>query len=525
MLRSLATSAVALIAAAAPALSEVTPTQAWENLNRYYQDFGYQVTTGGKDEAGDTLTVTDTVLTMQGEAGTTSVTIPQMTFQQTGDAKVRAVFTEDVTFESNFTLPAPEGEGEGEDGGEAVEMSMTGLFSAPGNEMLISGSEEDMLYEYSYPTASFEITIPATADSPEVPITGTLTDLRGTQRNVRGSDGAESTFDATASELTVHLHAESPEDASAGPGMLSLQMEMTDLATKGVAAVPAQTFDMSTQMAQALAAGFKVDGTLSFGGLTGSFDFSGLDAETGAPKEASGSFGTGASEYGFAMSVDGMRYDGKSVDQTFEITVSDLPFPISYAVKESSGGILMPLNGKDEPQPFRLAYALSGLTLSDGIWGLLDPTGQLPRDPADLTIDVEGETLLTRDLTDPALNQPQTDAEGMPAGPDLPFQPQNLKINRIALNAAGASAEISGALDFGDHPDQPVGRIEGSFQGVNGLLDKLVAMGLLPQEQMMGARMMLAMFARPVEGEADKLATELEFREGGQIFANGQQVK
>ena len=37
-------------------------------------------------------------------------------------------------------------------------------------------------------------------------------------------------------------------------------------------------------------------------------------------------------------------------------------------------------------------------------------------------------------------------------------------------------------------------------------------------------RMMLAMFTQPGES-SDSLASEIEFREGGQIFANGQQIK
>ena len=71
----------------------------------------------------------------------------------------------------------------------------------------------------------------------------------------------------------------------------------------------------------------------------------------------------------------------------------------------------------------------------------------------------------------------------------------------------------------------PFGTVEGSFTGVNGLLDKLVSMGLLPQEQVMGARMMIAMFARPAEDNPEQLNTTLELREDGSIFANGQQVK
>jgi len=59
---------------------------------------------------------------------------------------------------------------------------------------------------------------------------------------------------------------------------------------------------------------------------------------------------------------------------------------------------------------------------------------------------------------------------------------------------------------------------------VNGLIDKLAAAGLVPQEQVQGFRMMLAMFAKPADG-ADSLVSEIEFREGGQVFANGQQIK
>ena len=54
----------------------------------------------------------------------------------------------------------------------------------------------------------------------------------------------------------------------------------------------------------------------------------------------------------------------------------------------------------------------------------------------------------------------------------------------------------------------PVGEISGELTGVNALLDTLGAMGLIPQDQMMGARMMLAMFTRP-GAEAEQVTTEM----------------
>jgi hypothetical protein len=48
-------------------------------------------------------------------------------------------------------------------------------------------------------------------------------------------------------------------------------------------------------------------------------------------------------------------------------------------------------------------------------------------------------------------------------------------------------------------------------------------MGLLPEDQAMGFRMMLGMFTRPGAG-GDQVTSLIEFRDGG-IFANGQQLQ
>ena len=58
--------------------------------------------------------------------------------------------------------------------------------------------------------------------------------------------------------------------------------------------------------------------------------------------------------------------------------------------------------------------------------------------------------------------------------------------------------------------------------GGNTLMDKLVTMGLLSQDDVMGARMMLSMFANQT-GE-DELTSTLEFKDK-HFFANGQQLQ
>ena len=556
MIRSLATSAIALIAGAAPVLADITPTEAWESLTKNYTEFGYTVTTGKVDDAGNTLTITDAVLSMENEQGPTSITIPQITFSETGDAKVRAIIEGDVLLSSKFQMPdqaamdaaiaremaeqaeTPEEEASPGDTAEApaddattemkmVDVELTGTVTVPNNELLISGSPEDALYEYNYPVTTVNLNVPVASEADVVmPIKAEITDLKGTQRNVQG-ESAEQTFDMTATKVEVSSDWKMPESADQpGGGNVMFQMAMNNLASKGSMNAPAGEFDLATQLSQALTAGLNFDATAAFESIAGTFkvDTAAAGAENPA-KNAEGTFSGGAGDIAFKMSSDGMSYGGKAVDSKVEMTSSDLPFPITYSVAETSGDLTFPVQKGDQEQPFKLAYSLTGLTMGDQIWGLFDPNSVLPRDPASLAIDLEGDALVTMDIFDPSLSQPKVDANGMPVAPPVPFEPKNLKINRVALDAVGAKADLEGNLDFSQNPNDPTGKINGTFEGLNGLLDNLVKTGLVPQDQLMGARMMLGMFAKPVDGEKDKLQTEIEFQSGGKVFANGQQIK
>lgn len=524
MFRTLATSTVALIAGAAPLFADVTPAQVWDNLAKYYDKVGYEVVVGNRDDSGQTLTLSDVVVkTAQSEDYALVVTMPKVTLQQTGDAKVRTVFDQDITADFTGTLPeGAEGEGDGK-------TSFTMDFAMPGNQMLSSGTPDEMLHELNYPSIVMTLNIPEpqAAGNPN-PVTVTLTDLTGTQ-TTKVSGGTESVYDMAAASLGIAMSATSPDDGE-GSGALTSEITMSDLAMSGSMITPEGKVDLTNDMAAALNAGMKADGRFAMGTTTGHFDFTGT-GEDGAPRNGAGSFTAESGELSFAMSGEGITYEGKSGATQAEMTVPDLPFPLSYAVEGVTGAVTIPVSKSDQPQDFKLAYEIAGLTLADGIWDLFDQGRQLPRDPANLKIDLEGDALLSQDLLDPALaqtlEQQAQENPGTPPNPQeaMPFLPQTVKINRIALDAVGASADISGQLDLSQNPQEPVGEINGSFTGINGLLDKLIAMGLVPQEQAMGMRMMLAMFAKPVEGNADQLESKLEFREGGSIFANGQQVK
>lgn len=555
MFRLTATSVLALGLGAAPVLAEVTPAQVWENLQRYSADRGYAVTASVED-AGNTLTVRDAVFAMTGDDGSTRLTFPLMTLSQTGDARVRLVIDGDVAVNSTFPAPAPQDAGDGDgDGAEAgpdaaepADLAVDGTISAPGNEILVSGTPEDMLYEYTYPTVSVSLDIPAGPQGgATLPFTASLTDLAGSQRNVTGGE-VEATFDMAVAEAAMQIAGTVPPGPARDPdgnategngdgngavdgagdntggGSIDLQARLTDLTVKGGNAMPGQPLENGAQMTEALAAGMTVDAAVAYQALEGSFAMTG-QAEWGEDQTGNGTFATGPADLRMQLSANGMGYAGSAADTRIEMTLSEMSFPLSLAAQRTSADLLIPVLRADSAQPFRLAYTLEGVSFADGIWALFDPTGQLPRDPASLVVDLDGKATLTGNLFDPAPAQPGTDNGGAAVPPGPPFAPESVTVNRVALDAAGASAEITGSLDFGDNPAQPVGRLTGSFEGVNGLLDTLVTMGLVPQEQLMGVRMALTMFARPAEDNPDRLTSDIEFREGGAVFANGQQVR
>ncbi len=156
---------------------------------------------------------------------------------------------------------------------------------------------------------------------------------------------------------------------------------------------------------------------------------------------------------------------------------------------------------------------------------MFDPTAQLPRDPARLSLDLTASVESFIDLLDvEALMALETSEEA-------PAMVHGLTLKDLALEMVGASLKGQGAFTF-DNTDYdtfdgipaPDGAIDLELSGANGLLDTLVAMGLLPEEQAMGARMMMGLFAVPGVGD-DVLTSKIEVKPDGQILANGQRLQ
>lgn len=507
MFRSLSTSVIALVLGAAPVLADVTPAQVWDNLRQSYQDMGYQVQVGDEQSSGDSLTLSDiTLRSTDADAADARFTLPGMVLRQDG-GQVRSVVEGPMAVEMRDTDP------------DGEEMGFALMIEAPGNEIVSSGTPEEMEHRYTMPTLTMQGR--ALDQVNETPVTITVTDIQGRQTSSSTADGGtRQSTEATAASAEMTIEASGPSEVEALPDAtdsFAATVSIKDLAITGTSHAPGGEIDFAARPEEALAAGFAGQGTFTMGALTGRFQASTTDQE-GLGQDSEGSFGVASGTVAISISDTGLTYEADATDVEMRITSSEMPFPLAYAVEENSVRLAFPTVASQEEQPFALSYALKGLTLDDAIWQSFDPEGTLPRDPANLTLDLEGLAVLAQSFLNPDFAQSEET-------PEMPMSPRSLTINDLSLNAMGATAELDGQLTFGDDPSQPVGAITGTFSGINGLMDNLVTMGIVPQEQLMGARMMLAMFARPVEGQPDQLQTELKFVEGGSIYANGQQVK
>ena len=91
------------------------------------------------------------------------------------------------------------------------------------------------------------------------------------------------------------------------------------------------------------------------------------------------------------------------------------------------------------------------------------------------------------------------------------------------MSGKGAFTFDNSDLTTFDGMPRPTGALDLRLIGGNALLDKLVAMGLLPEDQALGARMMMGLFGR-MEGE-DTLTSKIEVTPEGAVLANGQRLR
>lgn len=473
--------------------AEVTAEDVWKGMTDYYTALGQTVTTGAQEMQGDTLVITDAVFASEVPEGSFTATFGEVRLRELGDGRVEVTLSNEVPIRM---LSKPQT-------GESVDMGMK--VTQSGLTMIVSGTPTDTSYEVSAPELAVGVD-GMSVDGNPVPLTLNLklTGSAGTYRMATEA-GRKLSSRMTSEKLDFEVAAQDPE----GKGDFSASGSLTGLSGTSDAMIP-DGVDM-TDMNAALQAGLAMSGDFAFSGGGYVMDFK--DETDTMHAQSTGGGGT----LSFRMSRDGLAYGGSGKDTAISMQVSALPMPIDVSLAETAFDIALPVSKAEAAQPFSALVKLVDLKVSDGLWEMFDPTSQLPRDPATLILDVAGAAKMAINIFDPK------EAETIAGSP--PGALESLDIREVKVSAVGAELTGKGAMTFDNSTGtpKPLGTVDMQLVGGNALIDKLVGMGLVPEDQAMGARMMMGLFAVPT-GE-DQLSSKIEFKDDGGIYANGQRIQ
>ncbi len=485
------------------AYADLTPDQVWKTWQDTASSMGQTITVGSQDKADGSLTLKNVTVTSSNKDATVKVAIPEIDMQTNDEGAVEVTLSESVPLTMHTEVP-----GEATTDGSTPKKSMSDVgmtLSNTGLTITVSGAPGDMTYavegdEFGVSLDSLvsdgkpiDMKAAMTVESPEGKSHVTGTDLRQ-------FDGSSS-----AASITFSLTANNPD----GKGTLKVEGNTGQFTSTSKGALPAKMD--STDFAAMLKAGLMLQNTASFGPVT-------YDASvTGGEKDMSSKGTVEQASFATEMDKDHLKYSTASKGTDIAVTSAALPVPVDVKIAETAFNLLMPVAKSDTSQDFALLTKIDGLAINEEVWGMVDPTAQLPHTPATLIVDLAGKAHWLFDIFDPAQQK---------APPAMPGKVEALTLNQLKVTAVGADLSGTGAVTFdnaGPVP-KPVGSVDLTLVGGNGVIDKLIAMGMLPKDQAMGARMMLGMFAKP--GTApDTLTSKIEFNADGSILANGQRIQ
>jgi hypothetical protein len=478
----------------------MTAAEVWQNWKDFATSTGQTVTTVSETMEGDTLVVSEASFVSAESEAEITVEIDEVRFKELGDGSV------EVTMSPTYPITI---DGTGTDGADnSMELTVT----QTNLRTVASGTPDNV----SYAITSDAIAVTTTSvmeggKAIPVNVTVTMNGAGGTYVMApRSTDLADLTSTFNATSMAVEVHADDQEIGS----KVDLSANIGAFATVMNGTFGAALMELDNPAA-AVAAGLAMDFGITYGPLSYSVDL----VENGAPTKINGKSDGGA--LGFAMDKSRMAFKGGGKGVQVKVSGAEIPFPeVMIAYAESAFDFSVPVTKSPDTQNFNLVTKLIGVTVSEDIWAMVDPTASIPRDPATVIIDTKGTARLDADLMDDAAMN-----SGTPPG-----ELQSLDIPALQLTIGGAEFTGKGALTF-DNTDKitfqgmpvPTGTIDLKLVGGNGLLDKLIAIGLIPEDQAMTGRMMMGMFARPGDGP-DTLTSTLEFKDKG-FFANGMQLQ
>lgn len=502
MIRALTcSSAIALVFVATAARADVTPQEVWASWQAMMTSAGQELTVGNTADSGSAIEVRDMLVTYKDQlGGSASLSFDKLVFSDNGDGTVTVDLPESYPLQMAFPTQ--------EDGPESLKVTI----NQPGAVAVAGGSATETSYTFTAPEVKVVLDEVVDQGGKVLDTTGdlTFTAMDGSYLVTKTGEtmGIDTSFAAKSAVVNILGGA----DEGGGTGVVTVSFADLAGTTKG----NFLNAELMANMAAALNAGFTLDTALSFGAMAMTVDVTEAQGPTKVVANAAG----GA--FNVAMDKTRLNYGTSLTGAKFTISGAEIPFPqVEVAFAESGFALAMPVTKSDTPQDFSFLTKLVDFTVSEDVWGLFDPAGTLARDPATFIVDLKGTGFWTQDIMDPEVQM---------EGAEPPGQLNSLDLTQVLAKAAGAEVSAVGGLTFDNvgaesfnTMPQPTGKITVGIKGVNQLVDNLIALGFLTEDDAMGFRMALAMFAKPGAGP-DELTSEIEFRDGG-VFANGQQVQ
>ena len=500
--RILATSSLIALCAG-PALADLTPADVWQDWKQRMEGVGHDITATTTQD-GDDLVISDIEMAMpMSDGGKVLLSMGSMRFM--------AQDADTVSFETPTTMHL-ELYDEGDSyayGTFDFTLTQTGAVNTA------TGSADAITYTLQ--SASSVLTLDKSdikGRGDVIPPQTVLTATDWEATSVSSQAGALFNIDQSLSigALSAALSFDDEENDSA----MSLAINLSGVLSETDVTMPEQLDTEAPD--EMLSAGLTYTGAASAEDMeltaSGVIEGESFDVQ----------FTAGEGAHNAALDSDTMRYSFVQQDVSFAMTGSQVPFPIAFEATEGGFQFDMPLQASEDAQALGLGITLRGMTVSEAIWALFDPQQILPRDPADLVVEMDGTALVSAPLVD-------SDAmEAAAAAGETPVMPETLMLRAFRLAIAGAVMEASGGFSFTGAPTaasggfpSPVGALDLDLKGANGLLDDLVATGLVGDQEIMAARMMMGLLAVPV-GE-DHLQSVIEMTEEGHIIANGQRIQ
>ncbi len=498
--------AMAACLAGTAAFADVTPEEVWQNWQDMSASYGQTVTATSEARDGDSLIVSGMSMAQAEDGTSIDMTIDEVVFTDNGDGTV------DITMSDAYTIdmtvpPAPGVEGDSP-------TSLTIAVSQPGMVTTVSGTTEDTAYAVEAPAITITLDSIEGVDAAAIDATAeaTMSTVAGNYTVSGPADAKVIEMEFGAESVAFNLVVQD------GESQTDVQMTAT-IADLGAAYALdlAGMAMMGDDVAQALKAGSSIAGSFSRGAMDFALDVT----DATGPTQVTATSQTGGMT--FAMDAAGLVYEIAGTGTAVTMSGPDIPVPelkVNYG--EIAANLSMPLLASPDLTDFTFLTRIVDLSVSEEIWGMIDPTNALPHDAATVVIDTKGTVKLTSDLVD--------DSAMAALGDAAPGEIHTLDVTELRASVAGAELTGAGAFTF-DNTDlttfpgtpAPTGKLDLKLVGGNVLLDKLVSMGLITEDDANGARMMISMFANP-GATPDELTSTLEFKDKG-FYANGQRLQ